>query len=147
MLSPVSMASVQPRVHFGEGPLDRKGAYASDAAQEAAAATTSDDSEEKKSSTGKKIAIAAAVVVAVAAALALGKKFDLFKILEKEDLAKTKWYQPSKWGHYLGKAGEAIIEYCYRKPKNWITGLFKSENKTNPKPNPEQPTSAGGAAA
>ena len=133
MLSPVSMASVQPRVHFGESPLERKGAYASDAAQEAAVATTSDSSEEKKSNVAKKVAIAAGVVVAVAAALGLGKKFNLFKILPKEELANAKWYQPKKWGHYLGEAGAQINKWCYRKPKDWITGLFKSDKK-NPKP-------------
>lgn len=129
MLSPVSMASVQPRVHFGDSNvLNREGAYASKAQEVASAAPETD--EEKKSSLGKKLAIGAGVVLAVAATLAALKKFNVLKVLPKAELEKAAWYK--KPLHYMAVAGEKIIEYGYRKPKNWITGLFKSKKPAAP---------------
>lgn len=130
MLSPVSMANVSSRVHFGENALDRQGAYAKPA-EEAAVATPVD---EKKSSTGKKVAIGAGVVLAVLATLVGLTKGKVLKVLDEAALKDAKWYSPKKWGHYLAKAGEGIAKYTW----DPIAKLFSKKSST---------VAAGGADA
>lgn len=108
MLSPVSMASVS-RVHFGDNALDRQGAYAK--APEETAAAPAD--EKSSSSTSKKVAIGAGIVLAVLATLVGLTRGNILKPLEEAALKEAKWYSPSKWGHYLAKAGDAIAKYTW----------------------------------
>jgi hypothetical protein len=99
-ISPVSNSVSQ--IRFGEGPLERKGAYAKPDTETAA----STEAPEKKKSHALRNSIIALNVAAIA--LVALRKTNVLKVLDADTLNATKWYNPAIIGHYLAKAGEAI---------------------------------------
>jgi hypothetical protein len=102
-ISPVSNSVSQ--IRFGEGPLDRKGAFAKPDAEIVA---PKEAPAKKKGHTVRNTIIGLVVTAATLVAL---KKTNVLKVLDEAALKDKKWYSPEFAGHYLAKAGEAIAKY------------------------------------
>jgi hypothetical protein len=104
MLSISPVSSNVSQIRFGEGPLDRKGAYAKPEAE----AAPKEAPAKKKGHAGRNTIIG---LVVTAAALVALKKTNVLKVLDEAALKDGKWYQPKVIGHYLAQAGETVAKY------------------------------------
>jgi hypothetical protein len=117
-INPVSNSVSQ--IRFGEGPLDRKGAFAKPDAEIVAPT----EAPAKKKSHALRNTIIALNVAAIA--LVTLKKTNVLKVLDEAALKEAKWYNPKVAGHYLAQAGEAIAKYTVEP----IMKLFKGKERT-----------------